>query len=119
MAGYQEGHSGELKGWTRLRQQSWRVCTESHTCQVSLQTHQFEISLGQTDFLILEGIQRRQKVIGTPSVQFSLSVVSDSVTPRIAARQTSLSITNSQSSPKLMSIESVMPSSHLILCHIR
>ena len=36
-------------------------------------------------------------------------------TPWIAARQASLSITNSQSSPKLMSIESVMPSSHLIL----
>ena len=38
------------------------------------------------------------------------------VTPWIAARQASLSITNSQSSLKLMSIESVMPSSHLILC---
>ena len=37
-------------------------------------------------------------------------------TPRIAARQASLSITNSWSSLKLMSIESVMPSSHLILC---
>ena len=37
-------------------------------------------------------------------------------TPWIAARQASLSITNSQSSPKLMSTESVMPSSHLILC---
>ena len=36
--------------------------------------------------------------------------------PRIAARQTSLSITNSRSSPKLLSIELVMPSSHLILC---
>ena len=35
----------------------------------------------------------------------------------IAAHQASLSITNSGSSPKLMSIESVMPSSHLILCH--
>ena len=50
------------------------------------------------------------------SVQFSCSVVPDSVTPWIAARQASLSITNSQSSLKLMSIESVMPSSHLILC---
>jgi len=40
------------------------------------------------------------------SVQFSCSVVSNS-----------LSITNSQSLPKLMSIESVMPSNHLILCH--
>ena len=37
-------------------------------------------------------------------------------TPWIAARQASLSITNSQSSLKLTSIESVMPSSHLILC---
>ena len=38
------------------------------------------------------------------------------VTTWIAARQASLSVTNSQSSPKLMCIESVMPSSHLILC---
>ena len=38
-------------------------------------------------------------------------------TPWTAARQASLSITNSQSPPKPMSIESVMPSSHLILCH--
>ena len=38
------------------------------------------------------------------------------VTPSIAARQASLSITNSQSSLRLTSIESVMPSSHLILC---
>ena len=38
-------------------------------------------------------------------------------TPQTAARQASLSFTNSQSSPKLMSIELVMPSNHLILCH--
>ena len=37
-------------------------------------------------------------------------------TPWTAARQASLSITNSQSSLKLMSIKSVMPSNHLILC---
>ena len=37
--------------------------------------------------------------------------------PMIAARQASLSITNSRSLPKFMSIESVMPSNHLILCH--
>ena len=49
------------------------------------------------------------------SVQ-SLSRVQLFVTPWIAARQASLSITNSQSLPKLMSMESVMPSSHLILC---
>ena len=52
------------------------------------------------------------------SVQFSHSVVSWLfATPWIAARQAFLSITNSWSLPKLMSIESVMPSSHFILCH--
>ena len=50
------------------------------------------------------------------SVQ-SLSCVQLFVTPWITARQDSLFITNSQSSHKLMSIKSVMPSSHLILCH--
>ena len=50
------------------------------------------------------------------SVQ-SLSRVWLFATPWIAARQASLSITNSWSSLRLMSIESVMPSSHLILCH--
>ena len=51
------------------------------------------------------------------SVQFSCSVVSDSSTPWTAAHQASLSITNSQSLLKLMPIELVMPSNHLILCH--
>ena len=46
----------------------------------------------------------------------SLSRVRLFVTPRITARQASLSITNSRSSLKLMSIESVMPSNHLIFC---
>ena len=50
------------------------------------------------------------------SVQFSCSVVSNSVTPWTAACQASLSITNSRSLFRLMSIESVTPSSHLILC---
>ena len=39
------------------------------------------------------------------------------MTPWIAARQASLSITNSRSSPKPLCIKSVMPSSHLIFCH--
>ena len=47
----------------------------------------------------------------------SLSCVQLFVTPWTAARQASLSINNSQSSLKLMPIESVMPSGHLILCH--
>jgi len=56
---------------------------------------------------------------GSPYIQIrsdqSLSHVWLFVTPIIAARQASLSITNSRSSLRLMSIESVMPSSHLIL----
>ena len=47
----------------------------------------------------------------------SLNRVQLFATPWITARQASLSITNSRSSLKLTSIESVMPSSHLILCH--
>ena len=47
----------------------------------------------------------------------SAAVMSNSATPRTAARQASLSITNSRSPPKLMSIESVIPSNHLTLCH--
>ena len=54
------------------------------------------------------------------SVQFSsvhsLSHVWLFATPWIAARQASLSITNSRSTPKPMSIKSMMPSNHLILC---
>ena len=51
------------------------------------------------------------------SVQFTSCRVQFFPTPWTAVHQASLSITNSQSLPKLMSIESVMPSSHLILCH--
>ena len=50
------------------------------------------------------------------SVQFNCSVVSDSKTPWTAALQASLSITNSWSLLKLMSIKLAMPSNHLILC---
>ena len=62
-----------------------------------------------------------QKISNNPqnklfsSVQL-LSRVQLLATPWISARQASLSITNSQSSPRLTSIKSVMPSSHLILC---
>ena len=59
-------------------------------------------------------------MLGFSSVQFRsvqlLSRVQLFATPWIAARQASLSITNSQSSLKLMFIKSVMPSSHFILC---
>ena len=58
-----------------------------------------------------------QSNIQFSSVQFSRSVVYDSLRPHETAHQASLSITNSRSSLRLTSIESVMPSSHLILCH--
>ena len=58
----------------------------------------------------------RQLQICFSSVQ-SLSHVQLFVTPWTTAYQASLSITNSQSLPKLMSITLVMPSNHLILCH--
>ena len=58
----------------------------------------------------------RQILYCLNSVQFSCSVMSDSATTWSAARQASLSISNSQSLLKLMSIESAIPSNHLILC---
>ena len=57
-----------------------------------------------------------QTNLGFSSVQL-LSRVRLLGTPQTAACQASLSITNSWSSPKLMSIESVMPFNHFILCH--
>ena len=50
------------------------------------------------------------------SVQFSCSVVTNSLRPHELQHTASLSMTNFQSSPKLIFIESVMPSSYLILC---
>ena len=62
----------------------------------------------------------QEKTLANDTIQFSsvqwLNHVRLFATPWTAACQASLSITNSQSSPKLMCIESVMPSSHLILC---
>ena len=60
--------------------------------------------------------QRERNAFHFSSVQFSHSVVSNSVTSWTTARQASLSITNSWSLPKPISIESVMPFNHLILC---
>ena len=64
---------------------------------------------------------RHTKFWGLNTVQYSSVIqfrhVRLFVTPWTAARQVSLSITNSWNPPKPMSIESVMPSNHLILCH--
>ena len=94
---------------------SWEVTLPLRHCSLFLLHH---------DFLIFSLSWKRQcfqdrncDCLYFSSVQIILSVVSNSATPWTAARQASLSITNSQSSPKPMFIESVMPSNHLILCH--
>ena len=61
-------------------------------------------------------VQNRESRSKFSSIQ-SLSLVWLFATPWTAARQASLSITNSRSPLKPMSIESMMPSNHLILCH--
>ena len=53
----------------------------------------------------------------TQILQFSCSVVSILWDSMDCSSEASLSITNSRSLPKLMSIQSMMPSNHLILCH--
>ena len=63
----------------------------------------------------LLGRKAKKNLVQFSSVQW-LSPVRLFVTRWMAARQASLSITNSQSTPKPMSIESMMPSNHLILC---
>ena len=86
-------------------------------------------NLKNTDFWRKLRVGRIEKVVWTyihcvrllnvtPSVQFSSVAQSCPTlwTPWTAAHQASLSITNSQSPPKSMSIESVMPSNHLIHC---
>ena len=71
--------------------------------------------------MVRPDLPHRRQTIPYLSHQFSsvqsLSHVRLFVTPWISACQASLSIINSLSSFRLMSIESVMPSSHLILCH--
>ena len=76
---------------------------------------------GSNHELLIVTFRRKLKKVGKTTRPFSLvqslSRVRLFATPRIAAHQASLSITNFRSLLKLMSIKSVMPSSHLILCH--
>ena len=92
-------------------------CLWSHVPKIELLPHNSK-SLCLLCSLV---INHPRDYISFSSPQFSQSVQSLSrvrlfVTPWIAARQASLSINNSRSSLRLMSIKSVMPSSHLILC---
>ena len=90
------------------------ACPKSSIHQCMLIDTQREVHLS---FKIID-INRLNKILQyhqCSSVQL-LSLVRLLAAPWISARQASLSITNSQGLPKLMSMEFVMPSSHLILC---
>ena len=78
-------------------------------------THQFGPLYGY--FLLITKIRQTLSSYNPPCSVQSLSHVWLFATPWTAACQDSLPIANSQSLFKLMSIESVMPSNHLILCH--
>ena len=84
-------------------------------CFRNWNTHQFPISLRNLFEKEVHYMTENLVILQFSSVQ-SLSRVQLFATPWIASRQASLSITNSRSSLRLTSIESVMPSSHLILC---
>ena len=113
-----EGHGslcaaihGATKSQTRLS--NWIVRTVSFsTMEKGWNIHSLKLSC-------LQSLQRYLNLylnkFYLSSVQL-LSHVRLFPTPWTAAHQASLSITNSQTLPKLMSIESVMPSNHLILC---
>ena len=91
---------GEGGGWRSLTDENHSLCGARIAFSIGTDSHHIIIYVC-SEF---------------SSVQ-SYSRVRLFVTPWTAARQASLSITNSRGPPKLMSIESVTPSNHLILCH--
>ena len=93
------GHTGTYQGSIHTDQQDEAVCV-LHPCQL-------DNILFSLNFTLWSDQIRSDQ---------SLSRVRLFVNPWIEAHQASLSITNSRSSLRLKSIESVMPSSHLILC---
>ena len=101
--------SSQPRDWTQVSCIAGRFFIIWATCLGKITYHSF---LTNQMWIIGSTSQENQ----FSSVQ-SLSCVGVFVTPWTAARQAPLSITNSWSLLKLMSIDSVMPSNHLILCH--
>ena len=107
--------------WGHVFWASW--CDWMHPCfyvgaQIEYQTH-FHICIKCSSSKLKHSRNmpvKRVPLLGIISSVQSLSRVWLFATPWIAARQASLSINNSRSLLKLMSIESVIPCSHLILC---
>ena len=121
-----KGENGDWKSWLKTQHSKY----EDH----GIRSHHFmanrEKVQAVTDFIFLgskitvdgdcshelkEACSLEEKLWQT-YLLFSCSVVSDSVTPWTTAHQTPLSFTVSRSLLKLMSIESMMPFNHLILC---
>ena len=99
---------------------AWRIlsiCKESDTTEWLnwWESRKMKLFAGEEDFFFKESLLFMLTYNGI-IIQFSYAVVSDFLTIWTAAHQASLSITNSWSLLKLMSIDSVMPSNHLILC---
>ena len=92
------------------------LCFPSSSAISSIHSHFPIVQLQKSTSLVAQTVKHLFTMQEFSSVQ-SLSRVRLFATPWIEAHQASLSITNSQSSLRLTSIESVMPSSHLILCH--
>ena len=99
---------GRLCGWLLIWVAPWRIYSYSEFSRCNFVSCHRNLDIW---FLFPQF-----RSVQVSSGQFSRSVVSDSATPWIAALQASLSITISRSSLRLMFIESVMPSSHVILC---
>ena len=104
--------------------QDWQVSTCWWQARPNKIHHNFKILLAKSYsdiFRLAPSVLYVLRTLHFPSVQLSsvqlLSRVQPFVTPWTAAHQASLSITNSQSLLKLMSIELVAPSNCLILCH--
>ena len=103
--------------WTAARQASQSITIS----QSLLKLMSIELVMPSNNLMVYDHITVSWCGLNCPpkgisSVQFSRSVMSDSATPWTAAYQASLAITISGSLLKLMSIELVMPSNHLVLC---
>ena len=90
---------------------------QHHSLKASILQHSAFFMVELSHLHMTTGIKIAKRSIQFSSVQ-SLSHVRLFATPWTTAHQAFLSITNSQSLPKLMSIKSVIPSNHLILCHL-
>ena len=107
MLGKIEG--GRRRGWQRMR---W---LDGHEFEQALEDGEGQGSLACCSPWGHKESDTTQQL--NSSVQFIHSVVSDSATPRTVTCQASLSFTIFQSLLKLISIESMMLSNHLVLCH--